>query len=105
MTNLNFPSNPKKRVRDFEVPLGDVLSREGKKPYGHAAMLEQLKARLAKAAFWLLVVIALWIMGSVFVDHMHGNGKQHRKETRATRMSAWARANGYPDIFQTLCFK
>ena len=71
MTNLNFPSNPKKRVRDFEVPLGDVLSREGKKPYGHAAMLEQLKARLAKAAFWLLVVIALWIMGSVFVGHMH----------------------------------
>ena len=41
------------------------------------------------------------------LDHKNGDGAAHRKEnnlgTGAARLWRWARANGYPDIFQVLC--
>jgi len=44
------------------------------------------------------------------IDHVNGNGGQHREElfgegrgARADRFYVWLRANGFPGGFQTLC--
>lgn len=38
------------------------------------------------------------------LDHVDGKGNEHRKEVGKTDMWAWARRNGFPDLFQVLCF-
>lgn len=37
------------------------------------------------------------------LDHIDGNGWQHRRQVGKTDMWKWAHANGYPSIFQVLC--
>lgn len=41
------------------------------------------------------------------LDHKDGKGAEHRRSLpgdRQTDMYRWAKANGYPDILQLLCF-
>lgn len=37
------------------------------------------------------------------LDHINDDGAGHRKEV-STRMYVWARANGYPESLQVLCY-
>jgi hypothetical protein len=39
------------------------------------------------------------------LDHKHGGGSRHRKELglRGAGMCAWAKREGYPDMFQIMC--
>lgn len=38
------------------------------------------------------------------LDHIDGNGGEHRRQIGKTDMWKWAYSNGYPPIFQVLCF-
>lgn len=42
------------------------------------------------------------------LDHIHNDGKEHRKKNNyslGTQTWIWARKNGYPPIFQVLCYR
>lgn len=36
-------------------------------------------------------------------DHINGNGRKHRKETRNMRIALWLKQNNYPAGFRVLC--
>ncbi len=38
------------------------------------------------------------------IDHINGNGAQHRKEVPASRITKWLKDNGYPHGYRVLCF-
>ncbi len=37
------------------------------------------------------------------IDHIKGDGAEHRARTGTTRIYAWLRVRGYPEGYQTLC--
>jgi len=37
------------------------------------------------------------------IDHVNGNGAEHRRETKLREICRWLRDNNYPDGFQVLC--
>jgi len=37
------------------------------------------------------------------IDHVNGDGRQHRQEIGNMNLHRWLIANGFPDGFQTLC--
>lgn len=37
------------------------------------------------------------------LDHIEGGGRKHKKEFNISSVPAWARKNGFPSIFRTLC--
>ena len=40
------------------------------------------------------------------LDHINNDGKQHRKSVKSgTQVYYWAKANGFPPIFQVLCYR
>jgi hypothetical protein len=38
------------------------------------------------------------------IDHINGNGTQHRKTTIGTHIYDWLRRNNYPEGYRVLCF-
>ena len=38
------------------------------------------------------------------IDHIHGGGNRHRRESRIAKLAAWLKRNGCPPGFQVLCF-
>ncbi len=38
------------------------------------------------------------------IDHINGNGTQHRKTTIGTHIYDWLRRNDYPEGYRVLCF-
>lgn len=105
--SLSYLSDPEffkaksKANRDADIE----ASRERERSYSHRAKREALVAYSADPPFCQCCKET--IVEFLTIDHINGDGKQHRAEIgrsggRATYV--WLRQNGWPPGFRVLCF-